>query len=57
MLMTATGGGAGAIVVGNDQAARRRRHREPAKEVAGDVLALASSASPLIITFTLPAGL
>ena len=32
--------GAGAIVVGEDQAARRGRHREPAKEVAGDVLAL-----------------
>ena len=32
--------GAGAIVIGKDQATRRRRHREPAKEVAGDVLAL-----------------
>ena len=32
--------GASAIVVGKDQAARRRRHRETAKEVAGDVLAL-----------------
>ena len=31
---------AGAIVVGDDQTARRGRHREPAKEVAGDVLAL-----------------
>ena len=39
--------GASAIVVGKDQAARRRRHREPAKEVAGDVLAL----SELRLTF------
>ena len=30
---------AGAIIVGEDQTARRGRHREPAKEVARDVLA------------------
>ena len=32
--------GAGAIVVGENQTARGRQHREPAKEVAGHVLAL-----------------